>query len=107
MKTLLAIFALAILAGCAGTFGFEAADGMGINVTKMQAAQIKATAELVKSNREKDSTARCVRIPSPWGVGSVVELNVDTAGKMQGRATIAPDCTVTIESDSRPAAVTK
>lgn len=100
MKTMVAIIIALALAGCA-TPGFEAADGMGINVTKMQAAQIKATAELTKANREKDSSARCVRVPTPWGVSTLVELNMDTAGKVQGKAVIAPDCTVTIESDSR------
>lgn len=100
MKTL--AFALLFIAGCAFPGSFESSGGMGIDAAKMSAEQIKASAGLISSNREKDTGMRCVRVPTPYGVGTVVEVNMDTAGRMRGKATMSPDCTITVEHDSTP-----
>ena len=92
-----------ILAGCQNLGpAFEADGGLGINAQKMQADQIKATVDLIKANKEKDQSARCVRVPTPYGVAIIIEVNSDTAGKMRGKMQMLPDCTVTVENDSMP-----
>lgn len=102
MKRLIAVLVLSTvaLAGCAGLGGFESSGGLGIDAQKMSADQIKQSVGLISANKEKDTGMRCVRVPTPYGVGTVVELNMDTAGRMKGKATVSPDCTMTVESDS-------
>lgn len=103
MKFFLAVLMLicVILAGCALPGGFESSGGLGIDASKMNADTINAAAGLLKANKEKDTGIRCVKVNTPYGMGTVVELNMDTAGRLQGKATVQPDCTMTVESDSR------
>lgn len=99
--TVIVLFCV-VIAGCALPGGFESSGGLGIDASKMSADQIKAAAGIISANKEKDTGIRCVKVNTPYGMGTVVELNMDTAGRLQGKATVQPDCTMTVESDSRP-----
>lgn len=84
-------FLVLFLAGCASTGG-------GVDMSKMDAAQLKAMVS------DKNFTAICTTITGVGGQGKFVYTNVDRSVVTNGTIAVAPDCTITMSNAPNPKA---
>lgn len=98
----IAIAVAVMLMGCVAPGSLQGMTTFGVNAQEMSAEQIKEAVSLLRAGKEKDSNVVCYRIPTPWGVATVVEGNANTAGRMRGKLTMSAECNMTVEHDSQP-----
>ena len=92
MKTLLAIFFIALLPGCSSL--------MGTDYTKMSADQISAAV------KDKDSAVICIQAGTPWGKQSTTMIRADKGVVVNGAITVDGDCKASFSNQPPPPRVT-